>query len=947
MNVARPAGGAPGPDRPVRRIGILTTDTSLVVTSWDAALASMTGIDAAAAVSRPLPVLVPDLEARGLLTLVRQTLVTGAPMVLAPAFHKYFIPAAPSAPSPRYEHMQQRVGLAALVEGGGPVGLVITIEDVTERLDIEHQLANELRDGDAGLRLRAIERLTALNPVDGLGPLPAAMADEDWRVRRSAVQAIAGRRDPGLVEALVSALREGHRNFSVLSSALQLLTMTGIDLTASLIDLLQHPDADLRIQAALALGTQHGPEAVEALLVALDDPDMNVRFHAIEALGKLSPSAAVEPLAAIAESHDFFLAFPALDALSRINDASVAPRLLPLLADEMVGDQAAEALGQIGDEDAVAPLAAALDRAHSSPASVVDALTGIHRRYADMFPGGAEHIEDLVRAAITPTGAQRVIDAAGRASGASLRQFVALLGWLRGEDVERALAHLIGTPDAQSELLEAVVRFGAPMVDRLIEHLDSEDAASRRAAVLALGRIGDIRAVEPLIALLEEDDRELVTVAAAALARLGDRRAFDALLGLLGDADLGVRQAAIGALNSIGHPDMSHRVRLLLDDGDVRVRESAVKIAGYFGYADCAAALFDRCRDTDETVRAAALEHIAYLDDPRTVPILMAALAADTPRVRAAAAQSLAHAGGGAQTLDALRHAVGDPDQWVRYFAVTSLGRLADRASLPRLERIAADDPAPQVRIAAIGAIGDIGIARDAAAVPMLAAFSAAPDEELAIAAIGALGSVEAASALDALRVALSAAAPARRAAAAEAIARHGGLPAIDLLQWTAAADADRGVVRAAIDGLRRIGASAAPYARDAVAAIGGLAADPARRQQAIAALARLPEAAIPRVGEALSSREPAVRCAVIEALGRLTHPAASAYVLIALSDRDASVRQLAVRVLSRLGTRGLTRQFAELAADDPSEAVRHAAEIALRRMGKGRGDATGSADQQ
>src|ERR1700704_894323 len=122
------------------------------------------------------------------------------------------------------------------------------------------------------------------------------MADEDWQVRRAAVDALAGRRDPALVDALVSALREGHRNFSVLSSALQLLTMTGVDLTASLIDLLRHPDADLRIQAALALGTQTGPEAVNALLGALDDEDPNVRFHAIEALAKLCPPSALERL---------------------------------------------------------------------------------------------------------------------------------------------------------------------------------------------------------------------------------------------------------------------------------------------------------------------------------------------------------------------------------------------------------------------------------------------------------------------------------------------------------------------------------------------------------------------------------------------------------------------------------------------------------------------------
>ena len=133
---------------------------------------------------------------------------------------------------------------------------------------------------------------------------------------------------------------------------------------------------------------QARPEAAAALLEALDDPDANVRFHAIEALGKLAPAAAVEPLAAIAESGDFFLAFPALDALARINDPAVAPRIVPLLRDELVGDQAAEALGQIGDEDAVAPLVAALDRPDASASSIVDALAAIHRRYSEMFGGG-------------------------------------------------------------------------------------------------------------------------------------------------------------------------------------------------------------------------------------------------------------------------------------------------------------------------------------------------------------------------------------------------------------------------------------------------------------------------------------------------------------------------------------------------------------------------------
>jgi HEAT repeat protein len=912
-----------------RRIGIFTTDTALVVTSWDATLSTMTGIDAGQAVGRPLSEVVPDLEARGLLAAVREPLESGAARVLSPALHGHLIPCPPVTPSSRFPLMQQRVVIGALQEGESRVGLIVTVEDVTERLDRERALADQLRQASPDARRRAIEQLAAVEPVEGVGPLHEAIGDDDWQVRRRAVQALAARSDAPLVDAVIAALRDSHRDFSVLSSALQLLAITGVDVTAALADLLRHPEADLRIQAALALGSQTGPEAVDALLGALDDPDPNVRFHAIEALGKLTPAAAVEPLAAIAESNDFFLAFPALEALARIHDPAVAPRLVPLLADELVGDQAAEALGQIGDEDAVAPLAAALDRPGVSVSSIVGALATIHRNYSDMFGSGAQ-IEDLLQRTISPSGAQRIIDAAADASGAALRHFVVVLGWLRGPGVERALTLMLGTPSVQRELVAAIVRFGAPMVDVLIEQLGREDLDTRRAAVTALGHIGDLRAVPALVALLEQGDRELLVPVAGALARLGDGRAFEPLVRLLGDDDIKVRHAAIGALNSIGHPDMAGRMEQLVGDPDPLVRESAVKIAGYFGYAPCADGLLERCKDPEETVRAAALEHIALLDDDRVLPMLVGALERDTPRARAAAARALAHVES-PQAVAALRWAVADDDPWVRYFSASSLGRQADAGAVPLLEALARGDRLQHVRIAAVEAIGAIGGETNAA---VLGGLTESNDPVVANAAVRALGGVNAPLVLEPLRRALSAPDVDRRMAAAEALARWGREPAVDLLRWTAAADSQQDVARAAMAGLNRIGNSRTPVARQAVAALAEVAGDPARRGDAIAAMAQVSEDAIPAVGDCLSARDPHVRRAVVETLGRLSHPTASAYIRSALEDADPAVRQTAVAILAGLGTRGMARSFAELARTDPSASVRRAAEAALRRGG-------------
>jgi PAS domain-containing protein len=52
----------------VSQIGTFTTDTSLIVRTWDAALVRLTGIAADGVVGRPLADVMPNLRLRGLLT---------------------------------------------------------------------------------------------------------------------------------------------------------------------------------------------------------------------------------------------------------------------------------------------------------------------------------------------------------------------------------------------------------------------------------------------------------------------------------------------------------------------------------------------------------------------------------------------------------------------------------------------------------------------------------------------------------------------------------------------------------------------------------------------------------------------------------------------------------------------------------------------------------------
>jgi HEAT repeat protein len=629
--------------------------------------------------------------------------------------------------------MRQRVTIAPLREGERIAGALVTIEDVTARMERERTLSLQLADSDEAARLGAARTLASDESLEPSRPLLDALKDESWRVRRVAVEGLSRRAAPDAIAALLASVRENHHHLGLLNSALQVLAMSEVDTLSPLVEFLRDEDADLRMQAALALGEQRDARATPALLDALEDADPNVRYHAIEALGKLRAVEAVDALAGIAETRDFFLAFPALDALARINDARVASRIVPLLEDELLREAAADVLGHLGDEETVAPLAALLNTAHAPTQTIAHALAALHDRYEKLYGGGA-HIADLARAAINPTGARNLLDVLNDAGAGDLRPLALVVGWLEGAAVERALTRLLGREDARGEVLEALVRHGSRVTDLLIEQLESEDLEVRRAAVVALGRIGDASAVPALIEILEED-AELVIHAADALAKIGDPRAFDALLALVGDASAAVRQAVVGALNSLGSPEMPGRVLPLLGDADPNVRESAVKIAGYFGYPGCVDPLLERCRDEDERVRRAAVEHLPYLEDERATPALVRALRHETPKVRAAAAGAMAQAEG-PEISTHLIEALGDEDSWVRYFAARSLGRRRVVESTSALAKLAQADRANHVRIAAVEALGEIGGER---AARFVAPLVNSDDSDLARAAHRAL----------------------------------------------------------------------------------------------------------------------------------------------------------------------------------------------------------------
>jgi HEAT repeat protein len=490
-------------------ISIFTTDTALIVRSWDVGMVTMTGIEPSQACGVAIAEIIPDIEARGLLKRFQRVILEGIIETLVPAFHHYLISCPPQNPSKYFEEMQQRVTIAPLQEQETVVGVVVTIEDVTARLEKE-------RDTAEALNVAALSPDSI--PTDSETELQV-LGDTDWRKRQLVVADLKQRSDPEINAELLSLLRKEHRNPSILNSVLQVLAASQIDPIPALMECLQESDIDLRIYATLSLGERNDPRAIPALVNALDDLDQNVRYHAIDALGNLKAKEAIPRLMEIAESGDFFLAFPAFDALVKIGDQAISPRLLPLLQNTLnwrLRREAVDTLALRNSPELTSELLRLLKEKHRDP-SVLNSILQI-LALSDVDP-----IDALRECLQDPESDLRIYTVLALGERNDPRTIPILIECL--DDPNSNVRYHAIEPLGRLKAIEAV--------ERLLEIARSEDFFLAFPAIEALRQIKDQSVIPHLLPLLSSDFLNSIVI--EVLGELGDSTVIQPLATLLNE----------------------------------------------------------------------------------------------------------------------------------------------------------------------------------------------------------------------------------------------------------------------------------------------------------------------------------------------------------------------------------------------------------------------------
>jgi len=465
---------------------------------------------------------------------------------------------------------------------------------------------------------------------------------------------------------------------------------------------LQDQYASRRMLTVEALSKIDDERTIEPLIAALKDKDPDVVWRAAAALGDKGNNRAIEPLITTLKHNDLAVQHFVAAALVKIGEPAVKP-LITVLKNtnpDSFRVKAITVLGKISNKHAVEPLIATLKYTGSDAmrAAAAIALGKIGDKRAveplilalkDMYSilqyEAATALVKIGEPAVEP-----LITVLKLADTNITRAAAAIaLGKIGDKRAVEPLILALKDMDSilQYEAATALVKIGEPAVEPLITRLKDASDLMIIIVIRVLGNIGDKRAVLPLIAALKNKDPGVVSRAATALGNIGDKRAVLPLIGAFKDENPSVQKSAIDVLVKIGTPAVKHLITALKNKEPV-VQKSAADVLIKIG-APAVEPLVVALNDEDPEVQELAMYVLLEIGDPAVNPLIALLKDNEDPEVEKAAIDALVKIGDSAvePLIAALRH----ESVTIRIASATALGRIGDKRAVQSLVKALTD----------------------------------------------------------------------------------------------------------------------------------------------------------------------------------------------------------------------------------------------------------------
>jgi HEAT repeat protein len=575
--------------------------------------------------------------------------------------------------------------------------------------EVIDRLVRALGDPAWWVRMRSVEALEQIGPT-AEAPLIVALDDPDPEIRIRAAVAL---ERLGVPARLVALIEQGEAT----SDTAALLTKLGVAGARELLaELLHHASPAVRTAVVTAIRAADRKDLTPELIERVrQDGDPGLRAVALDALHALGARDGVPA---------------ALDALGD--------------ADERVRASATGLLGALGGSELAGVIQPRthdrepLVRAAAARALGLVRATGAERDFSRLLQdpdprvraAAAEGTAEAHWQGAAPTLTQLLTDPDGEVRLAAARALGEVGDTASVEPLVRAFRD--ADPKFGEVITQAVARIDRDGLGQIIDLLlEREDVTSRVHVVQTLGGLKAPHPVRLLETLFQDKAPAVRAAAAEVLARVPQERSTILLLGGLSDPDEEVRARSVDALVRLEYTAAGPRMlEMLREDPSPLVRERAALAAGLFRFSGGETALLRLTTRPAEpvTVRAAATLALGNFDQESIVArvvemadenelreVLRERMKHDSEfrllglRLREARHVELRALGSTSreqmeQTLAEGMRGVLSPEQRVRL--VAGLRAFQGERSRSALLAVVRSDPSPEVRAAALTAVG-------------------------------------------------------------------------------------------------------------------------------------------------------------------------------------------------------------------------------------------------
>jgi HEAT repeat protein len=589
-----------------------------------------------------------------------------------------------------------------------------------------------LASGDIEERVAVVAELAGCG-LDAVPELLTALGDSEWRVRKSAVEALVGMGWRSEMARHLIAGVASPDNAALRNAAAEVFGRFGPAAVPALLESVRDVEPDVQKFVVDILGDIGDRRATMVLVRLVGQTDENVAMAAVEALGKLRDPRAVEPLGELLRQGRPLLQFSAVKALQEIGDGRAVEPLIGCLGRPPLERAALEALGRIGDLRVTNPLAQAIRLGSSKVRHV--AIRAVSDLYGRMPPDVKTKIVCRIREIYDERVSRYLRESLASGDVVVKRNAITVLGWMGDVQAIDALA-AVYDESCKEELVAAFIQMQREGVPKLLAVVPRAPVGLREDIARALGEIGDRKAVHGLVELTGDPDGHVRQAAAVALGQLADPMGIRPLLHLLEDPYPNVQDAAYRALTRLKSPGLVTRLLELMERSTVGIHCYAAKLLGAFQAPEAHGRLMLDLKDPDPMIRRTGLTALESLGgDLRAVAHV--ALSDEDPTVRLEMIRILARR---RDTVidDLIRPLLHDPDIWIRAEVIRLLGERGAEGIEDTL-LLLVNDPVGLIQIAVCGAVGTLKVR---GALPAMIRLLSSTDPDVKQAAIAAAGEI-------------------------------------------------------------------------------------------------------------------------------------------------------------------------------------------------------------